>query len=253
MGNGPAGLFGYRQMFSHERKNVMQRSEQIEALTAALSKAQAEIEGAAKTAENPHFRNRYADLGAVWEAIRAPLTKHGLSVVQFPRACEMGVEVETTLLHTSGQFMSDTLALPVLKRDAQGFGSAITYARRYSLMAVAGIAPVDDDGNAAVGNKDGVQPLGNGKPRNDFGAGESWEEWAKGGEGSKCEAWVKKTKQDIASMVSVEDIDRFVRMETLGAKQLRALHDHNEKWYDRMMTIINAKRDELAAQQGRAA
>jgi len=133
----------------------MQRSESVSELVKALCAAQAEIEGAVKDKENSHFQSSYADLGAVWEAIRAPLTKHGLSVVQFPRACEMGVEVETTLFHSSGEYMSDTLALPVSKRDAHGFGSAITYARRYALMAVAGIAPVDDDGNGATGKDTG--------------------------------------------------------------------------------------------------
>jgi DNA repair and recombination protein RAD52 len=156
-------------------------------------------------------------------------------------------------------------------RDGCGYGSGIdrdlgqshesavkeaeTDAMKRALMTFGnpfGLALYDKE-QRNVTDGEPAQSLGNGKSRNDFDTGDSWEEWAKGGIGSKCEAWVKKAKQDIASMVSVEDIDRFVRMETLGAKQLRALHDHNEKWYDRMMTIINAKRDELATQQGRAA
>jgi hypothetical protein len=225
----------------------MQRSEQIEALTAALAKAQAEIEGATKSSENPHFRNRYADLGAVWEAIRAPLTKHGLSVVQFPRACEMGVEVETTLLHTSGQFMSDTLALPVLKRDAQGFGSAITYARRYSLMAVAGIAPVDDDGNAAVGNK-GVEPMGNGKHRDDIGAADAWEDWAKGDSNSDCAKWLKTCKGLIAQATTVEGLNTWME-QAEAAKRIKALHAHHAKRYDWLMGLVNDRIDELRTKE----
>jgi len=134
----------------------MTRSEQIDELAAALSRAQGAMGGAKKDSENPFFDSKYADLASVWDACRKPLAENGLSVVQFPRLMHVSedwwlVEVETTLLHTSGQFMSDVLAVPVTKVDAQGVGSAITYARRYALGAVAGVAPEDDDGNAAVG------------------------------------------------------------------------------------------------------
>ena len=135
----------------------MQRSEQINELASALAKAQGEMEGASKDKENPHFRSKYADLGAVWDAIREPLAKHGLSVAQWMRSAGSdgahAVEVETMLMHASGQWMSDTFTVPVSKIDAQGYGSAATYSRRYSLMAAVGIAPVDDDANAAVGGK----------------------------------------------------------------------------------------------------
>lgn len=132
----------------------MTRSEQINELAVALTKAQRTMKGAAKDSENPHFRSKYADLASVWDACREPLTANGLSVVQSPRLISAGdgqwlVEVETTLLHTSGQFMADALAVPVTKADAQGAGSAITYARRYALAAFVGVAPEDDDGNAA--------------------------------------------------------------------------------------------------------
>lgn len=126
------------------------RSPTLAKLADALAKAQGQMEGAAKDSVNPHFKNKYADLAAVWDAIRKPLATNGLSVVQFPRTVQNGVEIETTLLHTSGEFLRDALWLPCSKADAQGIGSAITYARRYALMAVCGIAPVDDDGEAAV-------------------------------------------------------------------------------------------------------
>lgn len=133
------------------------RSSEIAKLAAALCKAQGQMEGAKKDSENPHFKNAYADLASVWDAVRKPLTDNGLSVIQFPRTNGNGVEIETTLLHTSGEFMCDVLWVPCSKNDAQGLGSAITYGRRYALMAVAGIAPVDDDGNAAVAShKPGV-------------------------------------------------------------------------------------------------
>ena len=126
------------------------RSATLAKLAEALCKAQGQMEGAAKDSVNPHFKNKYADLAAVWDAIRKPLAANGLSIVQFPRTVQGGVEIETTLLHTSGEFLRDALWMPCGKNDAQGIGSAITYARRYALMAVCGIAPVDDDGEAAV-------------------------------------------------------------------------------------------------------
>jgi hypothetical protein len=129
----------------------MEMSATIAALAEALAKAQAEIEGAVKGSVNPHFRSRYADLGAVWDAVREPLTKHGLSVVQ-GLSSEAGggyVSCKTMLLHSSGEWIASTFTVPVGKMDAQGFGSAATYARRYSLQGITGIAPVDDDANDA--------------------------------------------------------------------------------------------------------
>lgn len=132
----------------------MTRSETINELAVALSKAQAAMQTAKKGAENPHFRSKYADLAAVWEACRKALTDAGLSVLQSPRLTMIGsaamVEVETLIMHTSGQWIADVLTVPVSKVDAQGVGSAITYARRYALAAFASVAPDDDDGNAAV-------------------------------------------------------------------------------------------------------
>jgi len=129
----------------------MNKSESIAALAAALSKAQGEMGSAKKDAMNPHFRSKYADLASVWEAARAPLSKHGLSVVQTNEDSERGVCVETTLMHSSGEWISGRLTLPVSKGDAQGFGSAMTYARRYGLAAILSIAADDDDdGEASV-------------------------------------------------------------------------------------------------------
>lgn len=134
----------------------MTRSDAIDELSTALAKAQLEMTGAAKDSSNPFFNSKYADLASVRDACMGAMNKHGLSVTQWPRLLSTGehewtVEVETVLCHESGQWMSDTLAVPVTKADAQGVGSAITYARRYALGAIAGVAPEDDDANAAVG------------------------------------------------------------------------------------------------------
>jgi len=138
----------------------MQRSEQLNELMAALAKAQMSMENASKDKQNPHFKSSYADMASVWSAIREPLSVAGLAIMQWPRTVENGVEIETILTHASGQFMSDVLWMPVSKMDAHGIGSAITYGRRYALMAVAGVAPEDDDGHGATGGAPGTAGAG---------------------------------------------------------------------------------------------
>jgi hypothetical protein len=126
-------------------------SETIADLAKALAAAQAEIENAAKGSINPHFRNKYADLAEILNTSRPVLSKHGLSIVQMPGFEDGKVSVETVLMHESGQWIANTLLGPCSKLDPQGVGSAITYYRRYSLAAFAGIAQEDDDGSAASG------------------------------------------------------------------------------------------------------
>ena len=128
----------------------MRMSDTIVELATALAKAQGMIDDATKTGMNPAFRSKYADLAAVRAVIREPLAVNDLAIVQAPRTVDNAVEVETMLLHKSGEFIAETLRMPVNKWDAQGIGSGITYARRYGLMAILSIASEDDDGNAAV-------------------------------------------------------------------------------------------------------
>ena len=129
----------------------MTKSESIKELAAALAKAQGAMKGALKDSANPFFKSKYADLASVVEAIRASFSANGLSYIQTVEPSDKDeVRVETTLLHASGEWIScGILSLPVSKIDAQGYGSALTYARRYSLSAAVGVAPEDDDGNAA--------------------------------------------------------------------------------------------------------
>ena len=130
----------------------MKMSESIADLSAALSLAQAAMKCAIKDNVNPHFKSKYATLASHVEAIKAPLAANGLSYSQFPVTSEAGVGVETILMHSSGQWISgEPYFVPVDKQNAQGVGSALTYCRRYSLAAITGIAPDDDDdGNAAA-------------------------------------------------------------------------------------------------------
>lgn len=154
----------------------MRTSESIHEIAAALAKAQAEMGGAIKDSANPFFRSKYADLASVWEACRAALTKNGLSVVQFPKTEYTGtpepyewtsksgekrygvrvvciVSVLTRLSHASGQWMEDDVSTMLSTGDPQSVGSAITYLRRYALQSVAGVAPEDDDAEAAHGQQ----------------------------------------------------------------------------------------------------
>ena len=119
-------------------------------IAAALVKAQKSFGPALKTSTNPHFRNKYAALDACVEAVLDALNDNGIMLMQQTHLCEDGVIVETTFIHESGEIMSGgRLHVPAAKSDPQGYGSALTYARRYSLQAACGIAPEDDDGNQA--------------------------------------------------------------------------------------------------------
>jgi hypothetical protein len=123
-------------------------------IAAALVKAQAGYGRALKSSENPHYKSAYADLSSVVEAVTPSLNANGIAFMQRSLPSENGVTIETLFIHTCGETMSGgPLHVPVQKNDAQGYGSALTYARRYSLMAACGIAPEDDDGHAASVSK----------------------------------------------------------------------------------------------------
>ena len=127
----------------------MEKSESIKNIAIAMCKAQGEMGGAHKGANNPFFKSKYADLGSVVEAVKEPFSTNGLSYVQFPINDGDRIGVETILMHESGEWLSDKFTVKATKQDAQGAGSVITYCRRYGLQAVAGIPSEDDDGNAA--------------------------------------------------------------------------------------------------------
>lgn len=136
-------------------------SADINELAAALAKAQAEIQNPKFDSVNPHFKNRFSSLAAVRNAVVPVFAKHGLSILQnLTNAPEHSVSCETIILHASGQTLRlGPFAMPASKPDAQGLGSAATYARRYSLLGAAGVAgEEDDDGNAAVAKTNGKAP-----------------------------------------------------------------------------------------------
>lgn len=128
----------------------MTQENTVNAIATALAKAQSEMGKALKQSNNPHFRSKYADLGSVMDACMPALNANGIAVIQPTITVEGERFVETIFMHgESGGQLSCQVPLIVSKNDMQAFGSAVTYARRYGLMTMAGIAPEDDDGNAA--------------------------------------------------------------------------------------------------------
>src|SRR5574340_169669 len=131
-------------------RHNMNKSESIGKLAEALAKAQSVMKFAKKDSTNPYLKSKYADLAAVVEAIKAPLSDNGLSYVQSTDIADDGaVIIETTLMHSSGEWISSRLRMKPIKDDPQSVGSAVTYGRRYGLQALVGIPADDDDGEAA--------------------------------------------------------------------------------------------------------
>lgn len=142
----------------------MKTSEKIDLIAAALAKAQAEIGDAKKDGKGNY--GRYTTLASVVDACKAPLLANGISFVQTFEPSEAGrLALTTTLLHTSGQFISGTMSMPLPKQDPQGFGSATTYGRRFGLAAMVGVCPEDDDGAGASGPPQGRQQRPQQQPR----------------------------------------------------------------------------------------
>jgi hypothetical protein len=193
---------------------VVKHSEQINELATALAKAQAKIEGATKDKTNPHFRSSYADLASVWDACRSALTSNGLSVSQTAGASEDGrVRVTTILMHSSGQWLCDDLVMKPVKDDPQGVGSCITYARRYALAAIVGVAPEDDDGNAASLPQTttiSVAPAGYGDWRDDLAA------VAEQGTDALQKAW-KESKAEYRAYLTSTNAEAWEALKKLAA------------------------------------
>lgn len=118
-------------------------------LAEALAKAQGAMNPAKKDSTNPHFKSQYADLASCWAAIREPLAANGLALIQRVSTDNSGVTVESLLVHVSGEYVRNNCWMPVAQKTPIAYGSAITYARRYSLSALTGLSAEDDDGSAA--------------------------------------------------------------------------------------------------------
>lgn len=160
------------QLAHQEALNEIHKtSNDCDKLFAALAKAQAKIQGAHKDKRNPHFQSKYADLASVWDACREALSENGLCVSQILDFDAHNTILVTILGHVSGQSLTSRMPLVMDKPTAQAMGSALTYARRYALAAIVGVAPEDDDGNAATGSSRKEAPLLKNQPKdypNDF-------------------------------------------------------------------------------------
>lgn len=129
----------------------MKTSDSISNIAGALLKAQQEITFAAKDSKNPAFKSTYANLESVIEAVKGPLNAHGIVFMQTFSPSNPGfLSLSTRLLHTSGEWIEDEMTVPLQKNDAQGYGSAATYSRRYALAAITGLYQADDDGQEAA-------------------------------------------------------------------------------------------------------
>lgn len=136
----------------------MHKSETIGKLAESLAKAQAGIKSITKDRTNPHFRNRYATLDAILDAVRPTLAAQGLSIVQGASESTQGFNVETYLVHSSGEYIANVVAVPVSKQDAQGVGSAMTYGRRYGVSALLALSTDEDDDGEAAAKKPAPKP-----------------------------------------------------------------------------------------------
>lgn len=122
----------------------------LSSLTKALVKAQAELKNANLNKVNPHFKSKYADLAEIRDTVMPVLSKHGIALVQYTQIGSAGFYLVTRLMHESGEMIESRFPLPDNVEKPQQMGSAITYARRYTMAAICGItAEEDDDGNAA--------------------------------------------------------------------------------------------------------
>lgn len=139
-------------------QKIASQSDSVKALAKALCSAQSKMEAVHKDSRNPFFNSNYATLAQCWAAAREPLAQSGLSVTQTVYGDQNSIVLKTLLIHESGEWIRSDLPLILSKRDMQGLGSALTYARRYGLCAIIGLAQEDDDGNDLVQNQ-GFKPL----------------------------------------------------------------------------------------------
>ena len=221
-------------------------------ISAALVKAQTEFGPALKTHTNPAFRSKYADLSACIEAVIDALNNNKIFLMQPTHLCEDGVIVETVFIHESGeQLSSGKLHVPATKHDAQGYGSALTYARRYSLMASCGIAPADDDGNGAVKKpevKVEKKPDPKPEPKSEppvkmEGKPGPWQLIVSTTPGNNPEEWVdlvcEAAEMQIGLASSKEDV---MSIFTVNREIFNQLKTQSQVQYDLMMNVFkNAK------------
>ncbi len=212
---------------------TLETSQSTAALDDAIGKAQAQIKNAAKDSVNPHFRSKYADLGAVFDACREALTKASIAITQWPVASDDGTQHLITRLAHKGEWIQCRCAVPMDKPTAHGMGSAITYARRYALSAALGIvADEDDDGNAAIGKPSNKPPVPMDTPK---ATAQQFSEEADVIEGTA--RWIEQQKTLLANYLTLEDVSNWVKREDKSLKKL--YRDNPEAWH-----MLKERKDE---------
>jgi len=144
-------------------ESIAATDKKMDALYTALAAAQAEADNAIKGSVNPHLKNRYADLGSVLDSAKPVLQRHGLAIITLPGQGDADhAGFTTTIVHSGGGCITQNVRIPYgAKKDAQAYGGALTYARRYALSAWLNMWSEDDDGEVAVGRKPQAAPAGN--------------------------------------------------------------------------------------------
>jgi len=219
----------------------------IDKLAEALAVAQAEMEAAVKDSNNPFFKSAYADLNSVIQAIKKPLANNGLSYTQLLTTANT---VKTILMHKSGQFLVSEMPLINTKGDMQGLGSAVTYARRYTLQAIVGLSAEDDDGNQASGKNGHKEEKKDSMPSNVPDDGYSEEKSGKAKDLAvlmssylKDEKLTDKEKKEIRLGFITH---QFKTLETLKFKSLTELSITTINWLIKKMQekdVVEAYRD----------
>lgn len=208
-------------------------------IATALVKAQKAFGPALKTSTNPHFRTRYANLSACVEAVIDALNDNGIFLLQKNYDCDNGIMVETVFVHESGEMLEcGIVRFPAVKQDPQGYASALTYGRRYSLMAACGIAPEDDDGNAATKSfqAPAANPLDTIAPKANAPV---YELAIPGKESRLYETEAFYSSAVIKMRDAIEKSDKMSAR--LKMTKLRELKEANESQIDKLDTAVRAK------------
>jgi hypothetical protein len=217
---------------------MINTSPEIGDIAGALAMAQADMQNVGKDGANPHFRSRYATLGAVLDEVRPQLAKQGIAIVQMAVNGEgSSIGVMTRLVHKSGQWIESGLFIVPTKFDAQGAGSVISYLRRYALMAMAGVWQDDDDGEASAGRPEQRQP----QMRDDPGPASRSDHPRK----TEAEDAYKRIRTAIQHAGTPNMIDELIKANSDSFLPL--IKEVSEAGYDSLMTLANARKQELYA------
>ncbi len=202
------------------------QSNEIGELAKALSAFQGELEGVERDSLNPYFKSKYADLHAVWQAIRKPLAKHGLSITQIGQFEGDRAMLVSILLHSSGQWIRSVMPIITSKGDIQSFGASVTYLKRYMLQALCGCSSYDDDGEEAM--KESRKPVKKDVPQGTYE--------------DLCKALLEFDKTDILDYIKYISLASKMSEEEVVSKTL-AEDESFKSFRDKLKARIDKKKE----------